>query len=90
MSNWLDNASKLASKISMATHIAKFTHSSSKGSSFLAEVFDSDPRYLDTNSISEPAIDIAVSDAKAAYAAGTGSDVVESAQDIKAYMRYRF
>ena len=67
VSNWLDSASKLASKISMATHIAKFTHSSSKGSSFLAEVFDSDPRYLDTNSISEPAIDIAVSDAKAAY-----------------------
>ncbi|MFW7525649.1 type I-F CRISPR-associated protein Csy1 [Vibrio ostreicida] len=65
--HWLDIASKLASKVSMATHIAKLTHSSSKGSSFLAEVFDCDPRYLDTNSINEPIVDIAVSDAKAAY-----------------------
>lgn len=65
--NWLDIASKLASKVSMATHIAKLTHSSSKGSSFLAEVFGCDPRYLDTNSINEPIVDVAVSDAKAAY-----------------------
>ncbi|MEZ8196854.1 type I-F CRISPR-associated protein Csy1 [Vibrio cortegadensis] len=87
VSNWLDNASKLASKISMATHIAKFTHSSSKGSSFLAEVFDSDPRYLDTNSISEPAIDIAVSDAKAAY---VGSFMrLEDQQGISLYEYFK-
>jgi len=33
---------------------------------------------------------VSMADAKAAVAAGTGADVVESAQDIKAYMRYRF
>lgn len=33
---------------------------------------------------------VSMADAKTAAAAGTGPDVVESAQDIKAYMRYRF
>lgn len=55
--NWLDNAATRASQISMATHAIKFTHSSAKGSNILAQNLGNDPRYLDTQSLSQPAID---------------------------------
>lgn len=38
---WLSNAAKRANQISLATHALKFTHSSAKGSNFLAS-FESD------------------------------------------------
>ncbi|UAB71344.1 type I-F CRISPR-associated protein Csy1 [Vibrio sp. SCSIO 43132] len=55
--NWLDNAAKRASQISMATHAIKFTHSAAKGTNILAADLGSDPRYLDTASIEHPAVD---------------------------------
>ncbi|MDC5842324.1 type I-F CRISPR-associated protein Csy1 [Vibrio europaeus] len=57
LSNWLDSAAKRASQISMATHAIKFTHSSAKGTNVLAADLGQDNRYLDTASLTSPAID---------------------------------
>lgn len=56
---WLDEWSGKAKDISFATHVAKLTHSSSKGTSVLDTTVSRDNRYLTTNSLTEPAIDTA-------------------------------
>ncbi|KZN69554.1 hypothetical protein N478_10420 [Pseudoalteromonas luteoviolacea S4060-1] len=61
--NWLDEWAIKAKDISFATHVAKLTHSSSKGSSILDSSLSSDKRYLTTNSLSDPEIDTASSNA---------------------------
>ncbi|QFU04426.1 CRISPR-associated protein Csy1 [Pseudoalteromonas sp. THAF3] len=61
--NWLDEWAIKAKDISFATHVAKLTHSSSKGSSILDTSLSSDKRYLTTNSLSAPEIDTASSNA---------------------------
>ncbi|WP_087018363.1 type I-F CRISPR-associated protein Csy1 [Thaumasiovibrio subtropicus] len=57
VSAWLDSAATRAGQISMATHAVKFTHSAAKGSNLLAEQLGSDPRYLDTFCLAQPAVD---------------------------------
>ena len=57
LSNWLDSAAKRAAQISMVTHAVKFTHSSAKGTNILASDLGQDSRYLDTASLSSPAVD---------------------------------
>lgn len=61
--NWLDEWAIKAKDISFATHVAKLTHSSSKGSSILDSSLSSDRRYLTTNLLSDPEIDTASSNA---------------------------
>ncbi|WP_171044428.1 type I-F CRISPR-associated protein Csy1 [Pseudoalteromonas citrea] len=61
--NWLDEWAIKAKDISFATHVAKLTHSSSKGSSILDSSLSSDKRYLTTNLLGDPEIDTASSNA---------------------------
>ena len=61
--NWLDEWAIKAKDISFATHVAKLTHSSSKGSSILDNSSSSDKRYLTTNLLIDPEIDTASSNA---------------------------
>ena len=56
--NWLTDASKRASQISLVTHAAKFSHSDSKASGFTAAFQEPDHRLLGTHSLSTPAIDV--------------------------------
>lgn len=60
---WLDVWAERAKDISFATHVAKLTHSSSKGSSVLDASKCRDNRYLTTNSLVDPIIDTASSNA---------------------------
>ncbi len=60
---WLDEWVDKAKDISFATHVAKLTHSSSKGSSILDTSICRDNRYLTTNSLAAPDIDTASSNA---------------------------
>lgn len=60
---WLDEWVDKAKDISFATHVAKLTHSSSKGSSILDTSICRDNRYLTTNSLVAPDIDTASSNA---------------------------
>nr|WP_320136060.1 type I-F CRISPR-associated protein Csy1 [uncultured Amphritea sp.] len=60
---WLDEMAEKAKDISFATHVAKLTHSSSKGSSILDASKCCDNRYLTTNSLVAPSIDTASSNA---------------------------
>lgn len=62
--NWLDEWTPQAKDISFATHVAKLTHSSSKGSSILDSTTDVDQRYLTTNMLDNPEIDTAAANAK--------------------------
>ena len=62
-SNWLDDWALKAKDISFATHVAKLTHSSSKGSSILDQSMSKNARYLTTNALIEPDIDTASSNA---------------------------
>ncbi|HIF9370059.1 TPA: type I-F CRISPR-associated protein Csy1 [Photobacterium damselae] len=62
---WIDNAARRATKVAVATHVAKFTHSSSKATSFYVENGHTDLRYLDSSCLESSINDIAVSDAKA-------------------------
>ncbi|WP_298772572.1 type I-F CRISPR-associated protein Csy1 [uncultured Shewanella sp.] len=61
--NWLDEWAIKAKDISFATHVAKLTHSSSKGSSILESSLSSNKRYLTTNLLHAPEIDTASSNA---------------------------
>lgn len=55
---WLTDAAKRAKQISLATHAAKFTHSDAKASSILINHYQmSDPSYLVTQHLPNPAID---------------------------------
>jgi len=60
---WLDAWAKRASDISFATHVAKLTHSSSKGSSILDNSVTKKYRYLTTNQLTAAEIDTASSNA---------------------------
>lgn len=60
---WLDEWVDKAKDISFATHVAKLTHSSSKGTSILDKSQSRDNRYLTTNSLTEPEVDTASSNA---------------------------
>ncbi|MFH7587345.1 type I-F CRISPR-associated protein Csy1 [Oceanimonas smirnovii] len=60
---WLDGMTDKAKDISFATHVAKLTHSSSKGSSVLDASKCRNNRYLTTNSLIDPSIDTASSNA---------------------------
>lgn len=65
LKSWLDSACQLATKVNIATHVAKFTHSSSKATSFYIEKENLNSKYLDSNCLESSIVDIAVSDAKA-------------------------
>lgn len=60
---WLTEYSPKAKDISFATHVAKLTHSSSKSSSILDSTTEKNGCYLTTNSLFEPVIDTASSNA---------------------------
>jgi CRISPR-associated protein Csy1 len=60
---WLSKMATKAIDISFATHVAKLTHSSSKGSSILDVTTDRKNQYLTTNTLIVPAIDTASSNA---------------------------
>jgi len=60
---WLTQWTPKARDISFATHVAKLTHSSSKGSSILDTTSIKDERYLTTNTLSKPVVDTASSNA---------------------------
>ncbi|MFT6779486.1 MAG: CRISPR-associated protein Csy1 [Paraglaciecola sp.] len=60
---WLSKMATKAIDISFATHVAKLTHSSSKGTSILDVTTDRKNQYLTTNTLTEPAIDTASSNA---------------------------
>jgi len=57
--NWLNEWTSKAKDISFATHVAKLTHSSSKGSSVFDSSQDVLGQYLDTASLSIKAVDTA-------------------------------
>lgn len=57
VNTWLTNAAKRAKQISMATHALKFTHSGAKGTNILALQHNKTPLYLDTATLSDPAVD---------------------------------
>lgn len=61
--NWLNEMTEKAADISFATHVAKLTHSSSKGSSIFDTTVDKKNGYLTTNTLTEPIIDTASSNA---------------------------
>lgn len=61
--NWLNEWTPKAVDISFATHVAKLTHSSSKGSSVLDSTTEKADDYLTTNSLVNPDIDTASSNA---------------------------
>ena len=63
MIEWLNKWTPKAKDISFATHVAKLTHSSSKGSSILDETQKRDERYLTTNTLIDPDIDTASANA---------------------------
>lgn len=63
VANWLDEWAIKAKDISFATHVAKLTHSSSKGSSILDSSLSFDKCYLTTNLLHDPEIDTASSNA---------------------------
>jgi CRISPR-associated protein Csy1 len=55
---WLTDAAERAGQISLVTHALKFTHSDAKGSSiFSISETESEPHYLSTASLINPAID---------------------------------
>lgn len=60
---WLDEWSLKAKDISFATHVAKLTHSSSKGTSVLDASTCTDKQYLTTNTLIAAEIDTASSNA---------------------------
>ncbi|WP_412486799.1 type I-F CRISPR-associated protein Csy1 [Shewanella chilikensis] len=60
---WLDEWTKKAKDISFATHVAKLTHSSSKGSSILDSTKSEKYGYLTTNKLIEIEVDTASSNA---------------------------
>ncbi len=60
---WLSEWVKKAKDISFATHVAKLTHSSSKGTSVLDSTQSQNSCYLTTNSLPAPALDTASSNA---------------------------
>lgn len=86
LGNWLDSAAKRAGQISMATHAIKFTHSSAKGSNFLAQNLGCDPRYIDTFSIETPAID-AVGNAAALDVARLLQLIDDSGKSLLDYLK---
>ena len=61
--NWLNEMTPKAADISFATHVAKLTHSSSKGSSILDVTTDKNSHYLATNTLIEPVVDTASANA---------------------------
>ena len=54
---WLDDNCKNANKISIATHIAKLTHSSNKGTCFYDDINYLDNKYLTTSQIKNIIVD---------------------------------
>jgi len=60
---WLSKYAEKSKDISFATHVGKLTHSSSKGSSILDISDAKDNRYLSTNTLDNPEIDTASSNA---------------------------
>lgn len=80
--NWLTEWTAKAKDISFATHVAKLTHSSSKGSCILDRTTEKNERYLTTNSLDEAIIDTASSNA----ASQPIADVLKlSVEDISIY-----
>ena len=63
VTEWLNEWTPKAKDISFATHVAKLTHSSSKGSSVLDRTQKRDERYLTTNTLIDPDIDTASANA---------------------------
>jgi|LULG01.1.fsa_nt_gb CRISPR-associated protein Csy1 len=61
--NWLNEWTDKAKDISFATHVAKLTHSSSKGTSILDSSQSKDSHYLTTSCLVEPEIDTASANA---------------------------
>ncbi|MDW6094245.1 type I-F CRISPR-associated protein Csy1 [Vibrio rhizosphaerae] len=68
---WLTDAASKANKISVATHVPKFTHSSAKASSVIVVPENNGTsKYLTTSSLKEVLLDFSVSDAKLLPIAG--------------------
>lgn len=68
---WLTDAASKAHKISIATHVPKFTHSSAKASSFIVPNQEcTNNQYLTTSSLNNTVLDFSVSDAKLLPIAG--------------------
>jgi len=65
---WLNQWAAKASDISFATHVAKLTHSSNKGSSILDKTTSSNNAYLTTNMLKRLEIDTATANAASAPA----------------------
>ena len=65
---WLNQWAEKSSDISFATHIAKLTHSSNKGSSILDKTTSSNDAYLTTNVLKVLEIDTATANAASAPA----------------------
>lgn len=61
---WLDNKCQYAEGVSVATHVAKLTHSSNKASCFFDQIQESAAGYLSTSSIHNPDVDGAYANAK--------------------------
>jgi CRISPR-associated protein Csy1 len=61
--SWLSQWCGNAKDISFATHVAKLTHSSSKGSSILDTTVEKNDRYITTNALQSPELDTASSNA---------------------------
>ncbi len=61
---WLDDNCKNADKISIATHVAKLTHSSNKGTCFYDDLKDSNDKYLTTSQIKHITADAAYENAR--------------------------
>ncbi|MDN4626707.1 type I-F CRISPR-associated protein Csy1 [Erwinia sp. PsM31] len=55
--NWLSDAARRASQISLITHALKFTHSDAKGSSIYQTSGDKSPDYLSSGSLKNPLLD---------------------------------
>jgi len=63
--NWLDYYAKYAGGVSIATHIAKLTHSSIKGASsfYVSKAVSTNTSYLSTSDLRNPIIDSAIDNA---------------------------
>lgn len=61
--NWLNEWTPKAKDISFATHVAKLTHPSARGSCVLDKTRESLPGYLCTSDLKSPHVDVAVSNA---------------------------
>ena len=66
---WLNKYSEKAKDVSFATHVAKLTHSSSKGSSILDNTKYRNNSYLSTNTLKQVIVDAAIDNNASAPAA---------------------